>query len=114
MTDQKDETLRRIRAEWEEEEKAADRLDYDEIGGATYLTVNRPSLLRLQARSYEAGYQAGIEAMRERIDDIVQAICELPDRTSPDDDPGALIVTVQELRRVLDDRLDALKAVDRG
>jgi hypothetical protein len=38
----------------------------------------------------------------ERLaDEIVREVCELPDRTSPDDQPDALMVTWQELRTII-------------
>ena len=36
-----------------------------------------------------------------RIDLIVRDICELPDRTSPEDQPDMLLVTEEELRIIL-------------
>jgi hypothetical protein len=35
------------------------------------------------------------------LDLIVQDICELPDRSSPDDWPEAMLVTPDELRRIV-------------
>lgn len=37
----------------------------------------------------------------ELIGDITRDICELPDRTSPDDEPDLLLVTIQELDIIL-------------
>jgi hypothetical protein len=36
------------------------------------------------------------------IDECVQRVAELPDRTSPDDWPDAMLVTADELRRILE------------
>lgn len=38
---------------------------------------------------------------REIIDGVVRDVAELPDRTSPDDWPGAMLVTEDELRAIL-------------
>lgn len=38
----------------------------------------------------------------EIINDVIRDICELPDRTSPEDCPDTLIVTVDELRIILE------------
>jgi hypothetical protein len=40
-------------------------------------------------------------AQEEIIDRIVQAVAELPDRTSPDDWPEAMLVTADELRSIV-------------
>lgn len=42
--------------------------------------------------------QAGVEI---DIDAIVLAVSELPDRTSPDDWPDAMLVTAEELREII-------------
>ena len=39
------------------------------------------------------------------IKQIVRAVAELPDRTSPDDWPEAMLVTDEELRNILDEHL---------
>ncbi len=40
-------------------------------------------------------------ALFRRADEIVQAVAELPDRTSPDDWPEAMLVTANELRHIV-------------
>lgn len=40
------------------------------------------------------------------LDLIVQDICELPDRSSPDDWPEAMLVTSDELRRIITARFE--------
>lgn len=37
------------------------------------------------------------------IADILRDVCELPDRTSPYDDPDMLMVTYDELKSILED-----------
>lgn len=37
----------------------------------------------------------------ELIDGVLRDVAELPDRTSPDDQPGMMLVTVDELRGIL-------------
>lgn len=37
------------------------------------------------------------------IDSIVRAVCELPDRDSPEDQPEMMLVTDKELRAILED-----------
>lgn len=39
------------------------------------------------------------------VNDVIQAVAELPDRTSPEDWPDAMLVTADELRAILLDRL---------
>lgn len=39
------------------------------------------------------------------IDSIIQAVAELPDRTSPEDWPEAMLVTAEELRTILQSRV---------
>lgn len=41
------------------------------------------------------------------LDQIVRRVAELPDRTSPDDWPEAMLVTVAELRAILTELLTA-------
>lgn len=50
------------------------------------------------------------------VDAIVRAVAELPDRSSPEDWPEAMLVTAEELTGILRDALDPLvsKAVDAG
>lgn len=45
------------------------------------------------------------EARRLLADRIVQDVAELPDRTSPDDWPEAMLVTSDELRQIISDEL---------
>lgn len=48
------------------------------------------------------GYRAGQSADAERVADAVcLAVAELPDRTSPDDWPDAMLVTADELRQIV-------------
>lgn len=47
------------------------------------------------------------DALSAAIDRIVQRIAELPDRTSPDDWPEAMLVTAGELRQIADEALRA-------
>lgn len=42
---------------------------------------------------------------REAISLILRDVAELPDRTSPDDWPEALLVTAEELREILERHL---------
>ena len=46
--------------------------------------------------------------MQERIAAIILDVCELPDRTSPDDRPEELTVSVSELRTILERHLEDL------
>ena len=46
-------------------------------------------------------------ALRQVIDLIVRDVAELPDRTSPDDWPEAMLVTDAELRDICDQRFAA-------
>lgn len=46
-----------------------------------------------------------LKAARETADAIVRDVCELPDRTSPDDQPDMLLVTVEELHAIILSRL---------
>ncbi len=39
------------------------------------------------------------------INDILRDVAELPDRTSPEDQPHMMLVTVDELRAILDYRI---------
>lgn len=41
-------------------------------------------------------------ALRQQIEHIIVAVAELPDRTSPDDWPDAMLVTASELRGILE------------
>lgn len=41
------------------------------------------------------------------IDEIIRAVAELPNRTSPEDNPDMMLVTVEELWDILTSRLDA-------
>lgn len=54
-------------------------------------------------------------AIRYAVDRIVGAVAELPDRTSPDDWPDAMLVTACELRAIVRAEIDALlvPAVDK-
>jgi hypothetical protein len=48
------------------------------------------------------------DAAREaRISAVIQQVAELPDRTSPDDWPDAMLVTADELRQILIEQADA-------
>lgn len=38
----------------------------------------------------------------DRIDEVVRAVGELPDRSSPEDWPEAMLVTADELRQILE------------
>lgn len=38
---------------------------------------------------------------RAKVEEIIRDVCELPDRTSPDDQPDLLMLTVKELRIIL-------------
>jgi hypothetical protein len=40
------------------------------------------------------------------LDEIVLAVCELPDRTSPDDWPEAMLVTPEELKFIIRDKFE--------
>ncbi|WP_422383297.1 hypothetical protein [Roseibium album] len=51
-------------------------------------------------RLYE-GTEDEQKARTELIGLIIRDICELPDRTSPDDEPDLLLVTIQELDIIL-------------
>ncbi len=42
-------------------------------------------------------------------DEIVLAVCEIPDRNSPDDQPEMMLVTPDELRRIVVAAFDARK-----
>lgn len=57
---------------------------------------------RLAAEREAVG--AASEAPPDWIDEVIQAVAELPDRTSPDDWPDAMLVTGDELRDILADR----------
>lgn len=41
-----------------------------------------------------------------KADRIIQRVAELPDRTSPDDWPEAMLVTSEELRDIIEDELE--------
>jgi len=58
----------------------------------------------LQARRAADPTEAQLD---ELVSDIVGEVAELPDRTSPDSDPTAMLVTEEELCRVLEARLAA-------
>lgn len=45
--------------------------------------------------------------MNRVIDDIIRDVAELPDRTSPEDWPDAMLVTADELRVILSAHLPA-------
>jgi hypothetical protein len=45
--------------------------------------------------------------IRALVDAVVIRVAELPDRTSPDDWPDAMLVTADELRGIVSDELDA-------
>lgn len=47
-------------------------------------------------------------AVRYAVDRIVGAVAELPDRTSPDEWPDAMLVTADELRAIVDAEIRAL------
>lgn len=47
-----------------------------------------------------------------KIDLIIRDICELPDRTSPEDQPDMLMVTEEELRIILT-RHDTFETFDK-
>jgi hypothetical protein len=46
------------------------------------------------------------------IDAIVQRVAELPDRTSPEDWPDAMLVTPDELRAILEMELGGMPTQD--
>jgi len=48
----------------------------------------------------------------QRLDRIVQRVAELPDRSSPEDWPEAMIVTAAELRGIVADELGAAPAAN--
>lgn len=48
-----------------------------------------------------------LESLADRV---CLRVCELPDRTSPDDWPEACLVTSEELHAIITDELAALKA----
>lgn len=47
-------------------------------------------------------------AVRYAVDRIVGAVAELPDRTSPDDWPDAMLVTADELRAIVTAEIEAM------
>lgn len=47
-------------------------------------------------------------AVRYAIDRIIGAVAELPDRTSPDDWPDAMLVTADELRAIVTAEIEAM------
>jgi hypothetical protein len=47
-------------------------------------------------------------AVRHAIDRIVAAVAELPDRTSPDEWPDAMLVTADELRAIVSAEIEAM------
>lgn len=47
-------------------------------------------------------------ARRYTIDRIIGAVVELPDRTSPEDWPDAMLVTADELRAIVAAEIDAM------
>lgn len=49
-----------------------------------------------------------VDAFCATIDRVLQRVAELPDRTSPDDWPDAMLVTQDELRHILADELAAV------
>lgn len=53
----------------------------------------------------ERAENARLRADRDAIDLILRDVAELPDRTSPDDWPEALLVTAEELREILERHL---------
>jgi hypothetical protein len=59
---------------------------------------------RLVAEPAEA---QGEEIGMIRIERVIQRVAELPDRTSPDDWPDAMLVTAEELRDILESELAA-------
>jgi hypothetical protein len=56
-----------------------------------------------QDRDHVAGW-----AVRYALDRIIGAVAELPDRTSPDDWPDAMLVTADELRAIVRAEIDAM------
>lgn len=52
---------------------------------------------------YDVPTQAEIRrtARDDLVDDIIRDVAELPDRTSPEGWPEAMLVTEEELRRIL-------------
>lgn len=58
-----------------------------------------------------ASASAADRRLRERI---IQRVAELPDRTSPDDWPDAMLVTAEELLDILADELAVRDAPPRG
>lgn len=46
------------------------------------------------------------------IDDIIRDVSELPDRTSPDNQPDMMLVSADELHTIIDHRLRRLYPVD--
>lgn len=60
--------------------------------------------LALSALDAPASAQNG-RALLEAIALVVRDVAELPDRTSPDDWPEALLVTAEELREILERHL---------
>lgn len=78
--------------------------DYVEYG----VTSNAAAMLQpLVERAYALGHKearlASPQAPQGVIDKIVQRVAELPDRTSPDDWPEAMLVTSAELTAILND-----------
>ncbi len=47
------------------------------------------------------------DALRRLIETVIQRVAELPDRTSPDDWPDAMLVTAPELETILSECLSA-------
>lgn len=41
--------------------------------------------------------------VKDWIDEVIKRIAELPDRTSPEDWPEAMLVTAEELRSILEE-----------
>jgi hypothetical protein len=42
--------------------------------------------------------------VQDWIESIIQDVCELPDRDSPEDQPEMMLVTDKELREILEDK----------
>ncbi|GAA4475438.1 hypothetical protein [Gluconacetobacter asukensis] len=81
--------------------------------GVSIMTAERHAA-EFEVRAKSA-LQAENERLREALDDVpatvLQAVAELPDRSSPDDAPDMMLVTADELASIVRAAIDA--AMDR-
>lgn len=97
---------------WEALAHAVIRLDSTDKMAAVLKAVNDARAILQQRHKAELAALQAPRTPETIIDRIIREVAELPDRSSPEDWPEAMLVTSDELRSILTDALPSPPQVD--